>query len=149
MKRILYFVILICSIFPQFVYSQITTNELPISVQRGRSVITSDNSQDVIMLQTPDMTWQDECQVVFFVRNESHVIHGSCAAAQTKGQDDVRKDEVFVKIEESLHLTHNQNARLLDGVYQILFFNYHLSFCFELYDYLSPITHFVCKYTVF
>ena len=55
MKRILYFVILICSIFPQFVYSQITTNELPISVQRGRSVITSDNSQDVIMLQTPDM----------------------------------------------------------------------------------------------
>ena len=55
MKRILYFVILICSIFPQFVYSQITTNELPISVQRGRSVITSDNSQDVIMLQIPDM----------------------------------------------------------------------------------------------
>ena len=63
-----------------------------------------------------DMTWQYNGQVVFVMGEEPHVVHGSCAAAQNEGQDDVREYEIFIVAEEAWHLTHDQNVGLLNGL---------------------------------
>lgn len=68
-----------------------------------------------------NMTWHDKGQIVFVMRYYSHVVHRPRTAAQAEGHDDVREDEVFVDVEESGHLAHNQNARLLDGFHQLFF----------------------------
>ena len=81
------------------------------------------------------MTGHDDGQVVLAMRDDPHVIHRPCAAAQAERQDDMWKDEIFVVVEETLHLAHNQNAGLLDVFYQLLFIHTQKYFCLQKYCY--------------
>ena len=67
------------------------------------------------------MARHDESEVVFVVGDDAHVIFCPCAAAQTQGQNDVREDEIFVEVEEAVHLAHNQDAGVFDFFYEQLF----------------------------
>ena len=42
-------------VFLQSVFSQITTNESPVSIQRGLGVLTKDNAKGFVNLPIPDM----------------------------------------------------------------------------------------------
>ena len=60
------------------------------------------------------MSGKNDGQVVFVVVEDLSVVHGPCIAAQYERQDGVRKNIVFLEVEEAMHLTHNEYVGLLN-----------------------------------
>jgi len=63
-----------------------------------------------------DMARKNDGQVVFVMGDDAHVVHGSCAATQDEGQNDMWENEIFIVTEEAWHLPHDQDVGLLNGL---------------------------------
>jgi hypothetical protein len=93
------FIVIVSTFFAclQSAYPQITTKELPISIQRGLGVLTKDNTKGTIDLPVPDMKIIHYQDSIFQEKNHNGILRSSVSIPVTL---DLNRDGIWTTLED-------------------------------------------------